>query len=116
MIANDDAKHVVEIVRHAAGEIADRLHLLGLAKFLVNDVSRRHIADRRIPSVLSKGLSMSSIGNALPSLRFPISSSLMPICCASASAVDRVPSASRRSVKPCGMMFVTFCPTSSSLW
>ena len=30
-IADDDAEQVVEIVRHAAGEIADRLHLLRLA-------------------------------------------------------------------------------------
>ena len=38
----------------------------------------------------------------------------MPICCASASAAVRVPSAISRSAKPSGMMFFTFCPTSSS--
>ena len=31
-IADDDAEQIVEIVRHAAGEIADRLHLLRLAQ------------------------------------------------------------------------------------
>ena len=38
----------------------------------------------------------------------------MPICCAKASAALRVPSAMIRSAKPSGMMFFTFCPTSSS--
>ena len=32
--ADDDGQHVVEVVRDAAGELADRLHLLGLAQRL----------------------------------------------------------------------------------
>src|SRR6202043_1625001 len=47
---------------------------------------------------------------------FPPSSELnpVPICCASASAALRVPSAISRSAKPSGIMFFTLCPTSSS--
>ncbi len=74
----------------------------------------RIAAVTRAPSALSKGLSMSSIGNSLPSLCRPVSSSPMPIRCASTSAADRVPSAISHSAKPSGTMFVTFCPRSSS--
>ena len=34
-IAEDDGEQIVEIVRHAAGELAHRLHFLGLDEFLV---------------------------------------------------------------------------------
>ena len=34
-IAPDDRQHVVEVVRHAAGELADGLHLLRLAQLLL---------------------------------------------------------------------------------
>ena len=61
-----------------------------------------------MPSGLSSGLSMISIGNSLPSLRSPTSSMPVPICWASASAVERRSSAISRSAKPSGMMFVTF--------
>ena len=64
-----------------------------------------------VPSALSSGLSMISMGNSLPSLRRPVSSIPVPICCASASAAVRGPSAISRSAKPSGMMFFTFCPT-----
>ena len=74
----------------------------------------RMAAVTRTPSALSSGLSMISIGNSVPSLRRPLSSIPVPICCASASAALRVPSAIRRSAKPSGMMFLTCCPTSSS--
>ena len=74
----------------------------------------RIAAVTRIPSALSSGLSMISIGNSLPSLRRPVSSIPVPICCARASAVDRVPSAIRRSANPLGMMVFTCCPRSSS--
>ena len=74
----------------------------------------RIAAVTRIPSALSSGLSMISMGNSLPSLRRPESSMPVPICCASASAAERVPSAISRSAKPSGMMLLTFCPTSSS--
>ena len=57
---------------------------------------------------------MISMGNSLPSLRRPMSSIPVPICCARASAAERMPSAMSRSAKPSGMMFLTFCPTSSS--
>ncbi len=49
----------------------------------------RIAAVTRIPSALSSGLSMISIGNSLPSLRRPMSSIPVPICCASASAAER---------------------------
>ena len=47
----------------------------------------RMAAVTRMPSALSSGLSMISIGNSLPSLRRPDSSMPVPICCASASSV-----------------------------
>ena len=42
----------------------------------------RIAAVTRVPSALSSGLSMISIGNSLPSLRRPVSSIPPPICCA----------------------------------
>ena len=35
-VADDDAEHVVEVVRHAAGEVADRLHLLRLRELALD--------------------------------------------------------------------------------
>ena len=49
----------------------------------------RIAAVTRMPSALSSGLSMISIGNSLPSLRRPMSSIPVPICCASASSAER---------------------------
>ena len=43
-VAADDLQHVVEIVRDAAGELADRLHLLRLAQLRLG---RRAFGDRR---------------------------------------------------------------------
>ena len=77
-------------------------------------VMSRMAAVTRIPSALSSGLSMISMGNSLPSFRRPLSSMPVPICCASASAAVRVPSAISRSAKPSGMMSFTFRPMSSS--
>ena len=74
----------------------------------------RMAAVTRMPSALSSGLSMISIGNSLPSLRRPMSSMPVPICWASASSAERRSSAISRSAKPSGMMFVTCWPTSSS--
>ena len=34
--AHDDGEHIVEIVRDAAGELPDRLHLLDLAELLLD--------------------------------------------------------------------------------
>ena len=46
--AGDDGEDVVEVVRHAAGELADRLHLLGMADAflggdLVGEVAVEHV-------------------------------------------------------------------------
>ena len=37
-IAQDDGEQIVEIVRHAAGELTHRLHFLGLAELLIEIV------------------------------------------------------------------------------
>ena len=60
----------------------------------------RIAAVTRMPSALSSGLSIISIGNSLPSFRRAMSSMPVPICCASASAAERSPSAISRSAKP----------------
>ena len=70
----------------------------------------RMAAVTRMPSALSSGLSMISIGNSLPSLRRPTSSMPVPICWARASSAERRSSAISRSAKPSGMMFVTCWP------
>ena len=62
----------------------------------------RMAAVTRMPSALSSGLSMISIGKALPSLRRPVSSMPVPICWARASSAERRSSASSRSAKPSG--------------
>ena len=74
----------------------------------------RMAAVTRMPSVLSSGLSMISIGNSVPSLRSAESSIPVPICWASASSAERRSSAMIRSAKPSGMMLVTGWPSSSS--
>jgi hypothetical protein len=44
-VADDDGQEVVEVVRHAAGELADSLHLLRLGKLLLRPFQRlRHLA------------------------------------------------------------------------
>src|SRR5208282_5210462 len=43
-IAQDDAQDVVEIMRHAAGQLADRLHLLRLAELRLELHFARHVA------------------------------------------------------------------------
>ena len=62
-VADDGLQHVVEVVRHAAGELADRVHLLGLGELLLDLAQvggvegvedrrlavRARIADRRDP-------------------------------------------------------------------
>ncbi len=42
-IADDDAKQVVEVVRDAAGELADRLHLLRLAQLGLHPLLARDV-------------------------------------------------------------------------
>ena len=39
-IADDDGQQVVEIVRHAAGQLADALHLLRLGELLLRALQR----------------------------------------------------------------------------
>ncbi len=46
-IAGDDGQEVVEIVRHAAGQLADRLHLLGLAQRLLGAAVLGGVPDQR---------------------------------------------------------------------
>ena len=73
-------------------------------------VMSRIAAVTRIPSSLRSGLSISSIGNSLPSFRCPVSSIPVPICWASASSAERRSSAISRSAKPSGIMLVTCRP------
>jgi hypothetical protein len=42
-IADDRGQHVVEIVRHAAGELTDRLHLLRLGEVLLKGLLLRRV-------------------------------------------------------------------------
>ena len=56
------------------------------ASAVLRSLMSRMAAVTRMPSALSSGLSMISIGNSLPSLRRPVSSMPVPICCASASS------------------------------
>jgi hypothetical protein len=46
-VAQDHSQHVVEIVRHPAGQIADRLHLLRLAQLFFGADAHADVADRR---------------------------------------------------------------------
>ena len=76
-VAEDRGQHVVEVVRDAAGEAADRLHLLRLAQLHLARAQRllglaplAHVADPRGengPSGVSIRETDSSIGNRLPS-------------------------------------------------
>jgi hypothetical protein len=43
-VALDDRQQVVEVVRDAAGELADRLHLLRLAQALLQPLAVAHVA------------------------------------------------------------------------
>jgi hypothetical protein len=46
----DDGQNVVEIMSHAAGQLADRLHLLGLAELGFRDALFRNVAaDKEVP-------------------------------------------------------------------
>ena len=45
-IADDDGEQVVEVVRQAAGELPDRLHLLALAQLLLQQLAVRDVLDR----------------------------------------------------------------------
>ena len=47
-VAQDDGQEVVEVVRHAAGELTHGLHLLGLAEFLIEVVDGGPLALERI--------------------------------------------------------------------
>ena len=47
-IAEDDGEQIVEIVRHAAGELAHRLHFLGLAELLIELVDGGALALERL--------------------------------------------------------------------
>ncbi len=51
-IADDDAKQIVEIMRHAAGEIADRLHLLRLDQSRLGLLAFGHLGFQRLVGVL----------------------------------------------------------------
>ena len=42
-VADDDGEQVVEVVRHAAGQLADRLHLLRLPQRLLGELAPRHL-------------------------------------------------------------------------
>ncbi len=42
-VREDDSKQIVEVVGDAAGELADRLHLLGLAQLLLERAPLRHV-------------------------------------------------------------------------
>ncbi len=44
--ADDDGKHVVEVVREAAGKLADRFHLLGLPQVLFGNLAAAHLVER----------------------------------------------------------------------
>jgi len=44
-VADDDREQIVEIVSDAAGQIADRLHLLRLPKLIVDLLALGHILD-----------------------------------------------------------------------
>ena len=53
-IAGDHRQQVVEVVRDAAGQLADRLHLLGLAQLLLHALARRDVADEAGEDLLAR--------------------------------------------------------------
>ena len=66
-IADDDGEQIVEVVRHAARQLADRLHLLrlrefGLQRLLLGDVDQ---IEHRLPSA-DAGLANSSAMRSSP--------------------------------------------------
>jgi hypothetical protein len=90
------------------------LHLRQMLFRALRTLMSRIAAVTRIPSALSSGLSMISMGNSLPSFRRPDELDPRADLLRQRLAALRVPSAISRSAKPSGMMFFTFCPTSSS--
>ncbi len=88
-IADDDGEQIVEVVRHAAGELAHRLHLLRLGEFgfqrlLFGDIDqiKQHAGYRRSrtgwrkarPCVRAGSAGRNSMGPALVWLPLAISS------------------------------------------
>ena len=67
---------------------------------ILRSLMSRIAAVTRMPSGLSSGLNMISMGNSLPFFRLPASSIPVPICCDRASSVDRRASVTIRSAKP----------------
>ena len=49
--AGDDGEHVVEVVRDAAGELADRLHLLRLPQLLFGRELLRDVAQEQVEDI-----------------------------------------------------------------
>ncbi len=49
--AGDDGQHIVEVMRDAAGQLADGLHLLGLPQLLVGRDLLRHIPDEGVDHI-----------------------------------------------------------------
>ncbi len=54
-IAADDGEEVVEVVGDAAGQLAHRLHLLGLAQLLFHPVAAGEVADEAGEDALAAG-------------------------------------------------------------
>src|SRR5207247_1886122 len=50
-VREDDGEQIVEVVSDAAGELADRLHLLGLAQLLLERAPLRHVLRDRLEAV-----------------------------------------------------------------
>src|SRR3546814_9799892 len=53
--ADDDREHIVEVVRDAAGELADRLHLLRLAQPRLGGLALGHFGAQRIVGTFKLG-------------------------------------------------------------
>ena len=69
-VAQDDGQQVVEVVRDAAGEPADGLHLLRLAELLLQSLSLGEVErQREPPPPPSSDATATSTGTRLPSLR-----------------------------------------------
>ena len=101
----------------ASGEASSRPRYLSSicarcssASLRSRDVANCRCDQRSLPA-LSRGLSMISIGNSLPSFRNPLKFNPATICCAALSvAAARALSAISRSAKPSGMMSFNFLP------
>ena len=59
-VANDDAQQIVEVVRHAAGQLADRLHPLGLDKPLLGPLAFGDVVANQEQAGLASGLDVFS--------------------------------------------------------